>query len=91
MKGIIEILTRGQGDPEALILWTTFVICLYEGGDKSHCTVVVGRDGTQLGISKELNGLIELKVLAKILVHVVTSKEGNSNVPVTEICQWGTC
>ena len=67
-----------------------FFICLYEGGDRSHCTIVVGRDGTQLGISKELNGLIELKVLAKILVHVVTSKEGNSNVTVTEICQCGS-
>ena len=51
-----------------------------EGG--SYCTVGVETEGIQLGISKDLNGLIELKVLAKILVQVVTSKEGNIDVLV---------
>ena len=63
----------------------TLVIFLYEGGDRSHCTVGVGREGIQLGISEDLNGLIELKVLAENLVQVVTSKEGNSDVPCLKV------
>ena len=42
-------------------------------------------DKIQLGISKKLNGLIELKVLAKKLVQVVTSKEGNSDAPCVQV------
>jgi len=37
-KGIIEMWSKGRGEPEALILRMTLVICLHKGGDKFYCT-----------------------------------------------------
>ena len=61
------------------------MICLYEGGDRSNFTVGADKDGIQSGISKDLNGSIELKVLAKKVVQAAPSKEGKGDAVFLKI------
>jgi len=50
---------------------------LYEGGERSNGEFGRGRVGIQSGISNFLAALTGLKNLAKKLVHVKPSKQGN--------------
>ena len=36
LKGMTDILSNGQGEPDSFILRIILVICWYEGGDKSY-------------------------------------------------------
>ena len=60
------------------------MIYLYEG-DRSNFTVVADNDGITLGISRDLHGLMELKVLGKKVVQAAPSKEGKVNVAFLKI------
>ena len=71
---MIEILSGGQGEPDAFILQITFVICWYDGGDKSFEIEGWAREGIQEGIVKDFNGLRHRKNLWKNSVHVNESK-----------------
>ena len=51
--------------------------CFYQGGDRSNGEFGRGRVEIQSGISIFLVALTGLKNLAKKLVHVKPSKEGN--------------
>ena len=75
---MIEILSRGQGEPEALILRITFVICWYDGGERSYGMEGGEKDGIQLGIVNDFTGLIVEKNLLKNSVHVEALNVGES-------------
>ena len=71
---MIDILSSGQGEPDALILWIIFMICLYGGGDKSYGMKDLARWGIKA------NGLQHQKNLWKNCVHVNESKVGVGDV-----------
>ena len=56
------------------------MICLHEGGDRSHCTVRTEKEGILLGNTKDLNGLMELKAFIKKVMQVVMLNEGKVGV-----------